>query len=74
MNIHQLLKKTAFDPDEISRLVGAYEDILTALGLSNRADPITEIVAAKVIEVAKTGELDRTRLKQLVLEQFGYPS
>jgi hypothetical protein len=55
-------------------MTSAYEDILKALGLSNRADPITEIVASKVIEVAKTGELDPDRIKQGVLKQLGLPS
>ena len=74
MTIHQHLWKHVFDPDEISRIVSAYEDTLTALGLSNRADPMTEIVASKVIEVAKTGELDPARIKQLVLRDLGASS
>jgi hypothetical protein len=37
------------EPDEISRLVAAYEQALRGIGLVDRGDPIAEIVAKKVI-------------------------
>jgi hypothetical protein len=41
MTIYRLLKNTTFGPEEIERLVMAYEQTLRALGLKNRSDPIT---------------------------------
>jgi hypothetical protein len=37
-------------------MTAAYEDVLRILGLSNRTDPLTEIVAKKIIEISQTGE------------------
>jgi len=53
--IYRLLQNSAFGPEEVSRMTAAYEDVLRALGLANRTDPITEIVAKKIIEIAQTG-------------------
>ena len=47
-----------------------FEDVLHTLGLIDREDPITRLVALKVIELAQTGERDPARLKQLTLEAF----
>jgi hypothetical protein len=49
--IYHLLQNSAFGPDEIGCMTTAYEDALRILGLANRTDPITEIVAKKIIEV-----------------------
>jgi hypothetical protein len=62
MAIYRLLEKSAFGPEEIERMTTAYEDALRALGLSDRADPMTEILARKIIEIAQTGERDPARI------------
>jgi hypothetical protein len=68
MPITRLLQDTAFGPDEIAVLVAAYEDALRALSLVNRTDPATEMVAKKIIELAKQGERDPVRLRERVIE------
>jgi hypothetical protein len=68
MPITPLLQDTAFGPDEIAVLVAAFEDALRALSLVNRADLATEIVATKIIELAKQGESDPVRLRERVVE------
>ena len=68
MPITRLLQGTAFGPDEIAVLVAAYEDALRALSLVNRTDPATEMVAKKIIELAKQGERDPVRLRERVIE------
>ena len=62
MPIHRLLKNHAFGPDEITVLTSAFEDALRRLRLADRADPATEVVAKKIIELAQQGERDPTRL------------
>jgi hypothetical protein len=47
--IRPLLKNHAFGPDEIRVLTTAFEDTLHTLRLTNRADPVTEIIAKKII-------------------------
>jgi hypothetical protein len=50
--------------------VGAYEHACAALGLANRLDPLTEIIAKMIIERARHGELDAVRLCEAVLEEL----
>jgi hypothetical protein len=56
--IYRLLQKSAFGPDDIKRLEAAYELALVERGLKDRSDPLTEIIARLIIEVAQTGEKD----------------
>jgi hypothetical protein len=67
MPITRILQDTAFGPDEITVLVAAFEDALRALSLVNRAYLATEIVATKIIELAKQGESDPVRLRERVV-------
>jgi hypothetical protein len=62
MAVYRLLQNAAFGPDEIERVAIAYEGALRVLGLTDRADPMTEILAKKIIEVAQTGERDPVRI------------
>ena len=71
MAIYRLLQNSAFVPEDIGRLVAAYENCLRVLNLSDRSDPITELIAKKVIEVAQTGMRDPARIRQLALEEIG---
>jgi hypothetical protein len=64
MPIHRLLENHAFGPDEIMVLTSAFDDALRKLRLADRADPATEIVAKKIIELAQRGERDPRRLSE----------
>lgn len=52
----------AFEPDEITLMVMAYESALRELRLVEREDRITLIVAKRIIELAKLGERDPANL------------
>ncbi len=71
MPIYRFLQNSPFAPEDIAPLVAAYEDCLRALKLSDRSDPITEIVAKKIIEIAQTGIRESTRLGRLALADIG---
>ena len=71
MAIYRLLQNSAFAPEDIAPLVAAYEDCLRALELRDRSDPITELVAKKIIELAQTGIRDSSQLGRLALEGIG---
>ena len=45
MAIYKLIQNTAFEPEDVERLVTAYEQTLRALRLKDRSDPITQLVA-----------------------------
>jgi hypothetical protein len=74
LSIQRLLRQTALGPNEIGLLEAVYEDALRTLRLPDRANPITQIVAKRIIEVAQTGENDPKRTKDLALADLGYQS
>jgi len=45
--IQRLLKEAVFDPDEVARLVAAYESALKLLRPKDRTDAVKELVAKK---------------------------
>jgi hypothetical protein len=63
----------SFSPDEAKVLIEAFEQSLQALRLVDREDPVTRLVAEKVLEAARGGERDTQRLRTWVLAQFGAP-
>jgi hypothetical protein len=71
MAIYRLLKNSPMGPEEISVLTAAYEQILKKLGLVDRSDPITQIVAKKIIEIGQTGVRDPEQLSSLALKELG---
>jgi hypothetical protein len=68
MPIIRLLKDHAFEPDEIAIMVRAFEGALGDLGLVDREDPATLIVAKRIVELAKQGERDVGRLRAAALD------
>ena len=70
MSINRLLQDSAFEPEQIDRIAEAYKRVLHALRLINRIDPLTEIVAENIFEVAQTGEFDISRITELTLKDF----
>ena len=67
MPITQFLDGFKFDP-EAKRVMGvAFEMTCAALKLADRADLATEIVAKRIIELAKQGEIDPDRLCERAL-------
>lgn len=70
MPIYKMLEKQAYGPEEISILSAAFEETLRSLGLSDRTDPMTDLVAKKIIELAGRGERDPLRLRDQVLQSL----
>jgi hypothetical protein len=70
MPMARLLNGSAFSPDDITILSAAFEDALRTLGLTDRSDPATELVAQKIIALAQQGERDRVRLHELALKSL----
>lgn len=55
MTIRRLLHNCAAPADEISELYAAYRKTLHGLCLVDRDDPICEMVARRIIEIAEAG-------------------
>ena len=58
-------------PDEISRVTAAYEQALHTLGVKDRDDPLTEMIAKTIIKIAQTGVNDAAQLSGLAIIQLG---
>jgi hypothetical protein len=64
------LKDKAFEPEATRRMAVAYEEVCRRLGLIDKEDRATEIVAQKIIELAGSGESDPGKLRDAVLKEF----
>jgi hypothetical protein len=64
------LEGGVFEPQQIGAMTAAFEAVCRSLQLADRTDPLIEIVARKVIEIAATGERNPDRLRVLVLEEL----
>jgi hypothetical protein len=58
----------AFAPEDAGVLTTAFEDALRSLGLVDRDDPATLLVAKEIMRLAKKGERDPVRLRDLALK------
>jgi hypothetical protein len=70
--IHKMIQTTAFEPKDIEHLVIAYEQTLRALCLKDRSDPITQLVAEKIIAIGRLIE-DPAEISKLALKALGTP-
>jgi hypothetical protein len=60
----------AFHPHELAAMTAAFDEALSKLGLSDRKDGITELVARKTIDLAKGGERDPAKVCAELLKTF----
>jgi len=54
-------------------MTAAYEAALQLLKLVDRTDPLTEMVAKKIIEIFRNGERDPPHLCARALKELGVP-
>ena len=70
MPIYRLLGESAFDPETVKAMTTAFEDVLRQLDLVDRSDPLTDIVARKIIEIGRRGERDPARIRELAVQEL----
>lgn len=68
MPIVRLLEREAFSPEDVTTLTVAYEAALNMLELVDRTDPLTELVAKKIIECAQTDKRYPIHLRDCALK------
>jgi hypothetical protein len=73
MKTHSLFKYSPFEPEQIEVLVSAYEAALRTLGLRDRGDPFSEMVARQVIAIAQTGVRDPRLIAMRAARDLGVP-
>jgi hypothetical protein len=74
MAIYRLIANGSFGPDVIEAMIAAYEDALIDLGMIDRNDPLTELIAKSIVNVTATGERDPERIKERALNALGVRS
>jgi hypothetical protein len=63
MPLNRLLRKNAFDPEDIRVLTTAFAAALNDLKVADRAGPIAELLASRIIWLAEHGERDFEQLR-----------
>lgn len=59
MSLYRLLQNLAAEPEEIRRMTAAYAQTLRAIGITDRCDPVAEMIAKKIIEITLQGSASR---------------
>ena len=65
------LRWLAFEPETVQLMGAAFDKVVEALRLTDKANPFRYIVAKKIIEVTRRGECDPDRLARNVLKDLG---
>ena len=71
MAINRLLKNSSLGAEEVGHLNIAYETALRSLGLVDRNDPVTEIVAKKILEISEMGVRDPILISARAVKELG---
>ncbi len=71
MAIYRLIANGSFGPEVIEAMIGAYESSLVDLGIIDRNDPLTELIAKSIVNVTATGERDPGKIKERALNALG---
>lgn len=70
MPITPFLRGQAFDPEAVEAMGKAFVTTCEALGLSDRDDAMTQLVAQKIIELAQRGLKTPTGLHLAAIKEF----
>jgi hypothetical protein len=71
MPIRRLLKSSELGTDEIEILTRAFDKALRSLSVVDRDDPLTEMVALKIIEIGATTIRDPAEIAELAVKKIG---
>ena len=73
MAVYRLLEKSSLGlgPKEVNCIIAAYAQTLHILCVKDRDDPLTEMIAKKIIKIAQTGVDDAAQLSALVIADLG---
>jgi hypothetical protein len=71
MAVHPMISSRSFGPDMIEGMTDAYKRALTNLGMADRNDPVTELIAKSIINVTATGERDPQKIMERALQALG---
>ena len=70
MVLYRMLEGMVFDDQSVKAMRIAYEALLLEFQLKERTDPLTEIIASRIIAVCQSGECDPKVLFDLTLREI----
>lgn len=70
MPITPFLRGQAFDPDILRAMGDAFIEAQKTLGLKDRNDKLTELVARRIIELAQQGVKTKAALYLMTVQEF----
>ena len=70
MPITPFLRGQAFDPELVNAMGAAFSETCDALGLTKHTDPITSLVAEKIIELAERGLRSPTAIHRMAMTEL----
>jgi hypothetical protein len=73
MPLRAFLREEAFDDDAVRAMTIAFEDTLRELRLTDRRDPLVEIVARIIIDCAANGDRDPAGMRDCALRAIRNP-
>jgi len=68
--ITPFLRGQAFDPELVNAMGTAFSETCDALGLTERTDPTTTLVAEKIIELAERGLRSPTAIHSMAMTEL----
>jgi elongation factor P hydroxylase len=68
--ITPFLKGQAFDPELVNAMGVAFSKTCDALGLTERSDPITALVAEKIVELAQRGLRNPAAMHRMAMTEL----
>jgi hypothetical protein len=72
MPIRPFLSDQPFDPEDIEEMSLAFESVCKALHLKMRDDPVTRVVAEKIIELKQHGVHGVSTLHAMVMQKLRF--
>jgi hypothetical protein len=70
MPLCAFVHEAEFEPELLASMGIAFAAACEALGLADKSDKVTALVAGRIIALARCGEHDAERLKAAVLKTF----
>jgi hypothetical protein len=75
MSIDRRINGDVFEPAQLAAMSAAFKDVVRSLGLvEGEATPLTEIIAKKIIGLAKAGVQDPAVLRDRILTNLAQSS
>ena len=69
--IYRLVKEKGYSPEQAKVLTEAYEFVLASLELTDRTDPLTELIAKKIDTIFASGEQDIMKIHDRAIQELG---